>query len=49
MGASNGCQEIGLFGKIQLPATGDVKHSGKDAMETAGGFLAGECPAIVTP
>lgn len=41
IGASNGCQEIGLFGIIQVPVIGDVKHGGKDAIETAGGLLAG--------
>lgn len=43
MGASNYCQEMGLYAKIQVLATGDVKHGGKNAfsMKTADGLLAG--------
>lgn len=45
MGVSNNYrQEMGLYGKIQALATGDVKHGGEDAfsMKTAGGLLAEE-------
>lgn len=36
-----------MYGKFQI-AIGAVKHGGNDAMETAGGRSAGECPTIMT-